>query len=92
MKVSGAAKRERRERKGCRRAAKIVFILKAKWKEKLSTVNNCRGGGGREEKEEGVAKGTGVLADKRNVVSLGQRNRHFKIRRSYAHQILPSVI
>lgn len=45
-------------------------------------------GGGR----GGCAKGTGVLADKRNVVSLGQRNRHFKIRRSYAHQILPSVI
>lgn len=80
--------REKGEREGRRRAAKIVFILKAKWKEKLSTVNNCRGGGGREEKEEG----TGVLADKRNVVSLGQRNRHFKIRRSYAHQILPSVI
>lgn len=53
MKVSGAAKGERREREGRRRAAKIVFILKAKWKEKLSTVNNCRGG------EEGERRGGG---------------------------------
>lgn len=45
MKVSGAAKREKTE--GRRGAAKIVFILKAKWREKLSTVNNCRGEGGR---------------------------------------------
>lgn len=57
MKVSGAAKRERREREGRRRAAKIVFILKAKWKEKLSTVNNCRGG--REEREEEVGQRDG---------------------------------
>lgn len=45
--------REKGEREGRRRAAKIVFILKAKWKEKLSTVNNCRGG------EEGERRGGG---------------------------------
>lgn len=32
-----------------------MFILKAKWKEKLSTVNNCRGGGG----EGGERRGDG---------------------------------
>lgn len=40
------------QQKGAR-GRKIVFILKAKWKEKLSTVNNGRGGGGG-MREEGV--------------------------------------
>lgn len=66
-----------------------MFILKAKWKEKLSTVNNCRGVGGWRRSREGGAGGAWEKPDKRNVVrAVGQRNRHFKIRRSYAHQIL----
>lgn len=47
---------QREETEGRRGAAKIVFILKAKWKEKLSTVNNCRVDGGR----GGVPKGGGA--------------------------------
>lgn len=47
---------QREETEGRRGAAKIVFILKAKWKEKLSTVNNCRVEGGR----GGVPKGGGA--------------------------------
>lgn len=62
-----------------------MFILKAKWKEKLSTVNNCRGGevqGSKGAWEEQAALIKGMW------LAVGQRNRHFKIRRSYAHQIL----
>lgn len=90
MKVSGAAKRERRERRAQEGSENCVYFKGEVERKALNCEQLQRGGGRR--KKRGWAKGTGVLADKRNVVSLGQRNRHFKIRRSYAHQILPSVI
>lgn len=85
MKVSGAAKRERRERKRAQEGSENCVYFKGEVERKALNCEQLKGGGGGRRK-------TGVLADKRNVVSLGQRNRHFKIRRSYAHQILPSVI
>lgn len=88
MKVSGAAKRETREReRRAQEGSENCVYFKGEVERKAlncEQLQRGRGGGGRRK--------TGVLADKRNVVSLGQRNRHFKIRRSYANQILPSVI
>lgn len=86
MKVSGAAKGGGVE--GGKGSENCVYF-KGEVERKALNCEQLQRGDGWRRSREGGAGGAWEKPDKRNVVrAVGQRNRHFKIRRSYAHQIL----